>query len=552
MATTPVAGFWPRFEREIADSKYHLHRLLGNGEFGGVFLASEVDENDQERRQVAVKLILQIPGALERQLREVTAVCELNHDNILRCFDWGKCQMAGFSFLYLVTEVAENSLEDRLTRGVLTRDEARELAQQMASGLAYLHNPANPRVHRDLKPANILRVGNAWKIADFGLVRELGQRSVQLTAVAGGTPAYAPPELHLEGGTTISTAWDMWSFGVILVEALSGRNPFQATNSDFGTAVVNQEPFIPTTVGSPFNQIARGCLAKDRASRWSARQVLTALEGGQVEIPVSAPPRPPPVPVTSNWLRWSLAVAALLVVGFLAYYVKGPWTNSSPGSTSPPIVNATPTPRQRAPFTPAAPASSSPPREPSVTSPPKEPSVIPWNPSLAFSSSAVELAKGASAMLVWAVERSNYVTLNGELVASSGSRSVSPSETTTYDLVAYGPSSATRDRQVTIRVTEPDPVIPPRPTATPPTIVAFEAVPNPVEQCAVVILRWTVKEAATVSIDPAIGSVPASGYRAWRPLQGGQFTLKAEGPGGTVSRDAKVVVNHATRTACEQ
>ena len=86
-----------------------------------------------------------------------------------------------------------------------------------------------------------------------------------------------------------------------------------------------------------------------------------------------------------------------------------------------------------------------------------------------------------------------------------------------------------------------------------PTVVAFEAVPSPVEQCAVAILRWTVKGASSASIDPEVGNVdPSSGYKVVRPIQTTRYTLRAEGPGGSVSRDVTLSVVRATRASCGQ
>lgn len=99
----------------------------------------------------------------------------------------------------------------------------------------------------------------------------------------------------------------------------------------------------------------------------------------------------------------------------------------------------------------------------------------------------------------------------------------------------------------------PSPAPAPAPSITAPTISAFEAVPSPVEQCAVAILRWTVKGASGVSIVPGIGAVSAtSGYRIVRPLQTMQYTLRAEGPGGSTSRDVTLAVVDAGRSSCGQ
>ena len=91
------------------------------------------------------------------------------------------------------------------------------------------------------------------------------------------------------------------------------------------------------------------------------------------------------------------------------------------------------------------------------------------------------------------------------------------------------------------------------PQMAPPTVAAFEAVPSPVEQCAVAILRWTVKGASSASIDPEVGNVdPSSGYKVVRPIQTTRYTLRADGLGGSVSRDVTLSVVHATRASCGQ
>jgi serine/threonine protein kinase len=435
----------------------------------------------------------------------------------------------------------------------MTADEARELVLHLASGLANLHDPSNPQVHRDLKPENVLRVDNSWKIADFGLIRELGTRSAQQTTHGTGTAAYAPPEFY-HRHSMVSTAWDIWSLGVILVEALTGRNPFEPATVDLGGALQAEEPAIPTGLVSPFDQIARGCLVEDRTARWTAPQVLTVLRGGQVRS-VGIPPGPTPDPIPrSTWLVWLAAAVVVAIAGFFFYHqyqskstpvgVTGPMSGNpvSPApksSTLPPLAPPSVTPAHRE----SGPPSKQPPAGSMLRTAPK---AAPWTPSLAFTSSAEEIEKGTSTTLVWAVEGSSDVRLDGEVVPARGSRTVSPNETTVYHLVAYGPESATSDRQVRVSVRLPRVVSPA------PTIVAFEIVPNPVDQCAIAILRWTVKNATGVSIEPGIGTVDLSGYRAWRPLQSAQFALRAEGPGGTVSRDVTVSVNHATRTTCGQ
>jgi hypothetical protein len=163
---------------------------------------------------------------------------------------------------------------------------------------------------------------------------------------------------------------------------------------------------------------------------------------------------------------------------------------------------------------------------------------LPWNPSMFFTSSAEEIVTGTSTVLAWAIEGASKVELDGATVPSRGTKTVSPTEITTYNLAAYGPGDSTEVRQVTIRVTETKTIeIVPAADLTP-TVVSFEAVPTTIDQCAIVLLRWKATGATTISIDPTIGIVTQlSGYKVVRPLRSTRYTLKADGPGGTASRD---------------
>ena len=275
------ATLWRQLVGEVIDNRYYLREFRGAGRFGGVFLASEVVADRQIPRQLAVKLIpLESAADTDGQMREVLALASLEHRNILRYYGSGLCALQnGTSCLYIVTELAEESLRQRIERGALTDTEARTLIEDLLSGLAYMHQPPASRVHRDLKPENILRVGRDWKIADLGLVRDVGGISAQRTTQPMGAPAYAPPEAYQ--GNRVSTAWDMWSLGVIVVEAVTRSHPFGDVNNAAGllNSVITKEPIIPSSMDEPFRQIALGCLVKDAANRWTAQRSLDALQG---------------------------------------------------------------------------------------------------------------------------------------------------------------------------------------------------------------------------------------------------------------------------------
>ena len=183
-------------------------------------------------------------------------------------------------------------------------------------------------------------------------------------------------------------------------------------------------------------------------------------------------------------------------------------------------------------------------------------------PSIAsFEADRRTIERGTSTSLRWSVSGSTAVRIEPGLgtLPAQGEKTISPGQTTRYTLVAEGPGGNV-EGQVTVRVeapqkanVEPPPPPPPPVVAAAPTIAAFEAVPSPVEQCAVAILRWTAKGASSAAIDPEIGSVdPSSGYKVVRPIQTTRYTLRVNGPGGSVSQPVTLSVLHATRASCGQ
>jgi formylglycine-generating enzyme required for sulfatase activity len=261
--------------------QYHLESLLGAGGFGGVFRANEV-VRDRVLRQVAVKVI---PGNDEAQLEELLAAATLEHDQLIRCYAAGECSLLNIDALYLAMELGEGSLETHLQQGPLEVEKVREVLREVTQGLAYLHS--QKQIHRDLKPANVLRVKGRWKLSDFGLVRRLGNESYVQTANPIGTIAYMPPEAF-EG--KISPAWDMWSLGIMAVQMLAGSIPYQFSEpTQLLKQVMNGAIELPT-LPDEFRHIVEGCLRVERGDRWSAEQVLDALNLKLISSVMQDPP----------------------------------------------------------------------------------------------------------------------------------------------------------------------------------------------------------------------------------------------------------------------
>jgi serine/threonine protein kinase len=339
---------------------YHIQKFLGRGGFGGVFKA----EQDDTKELVAVKLMLPADAAA-REIK--TALKVPPHPNLIKHFEAIETDLKGAPMYVLVMELADGgSLRDLLNQRILNGVEVKKIALDIVKGLKHLHSidatgsEEQKRVHRDMKPENVLQVNGVWKIADFGLAKVLGNGSMQASKTAGGTPQYMPPEL-LQRPHIVSTKWDIWSFGVILVEMLARERPFDSYQPDADQReneiyrkILAAKPNIPN-VPKEWIPIVEGCLIKKHSSRWMAADVLKALDAIGVPIPKKQPPTIPqpkpssqkttPVrarPSSSNRL-WGTAITIGIVsgVGFMIWqFVK---LVNSPPIISFPFISKTAT-----------------------------------------------------------------------------------------------------------------------------------------------------------------------------------------------------------------
>jgi serine/threonine protein kinase/tetratricopeptide (TPR) repeat protein len=268
---------------------YEILAPLGAGGMGEVYRArdSKLD------RDVAIKVlpvsIAADPDALARFEREAKAVAALSHPNILAIHDFGS--QDGVS--YAVMELLEGeTLRGKLDAGPISQKQTIDYALQVAKGLSAAHGKGV--VHRDLKPENLFVTKDGHlKILDFGLAKKV-------EAFAPGKETSAPTSSgHTEPGTVMGTVGymspeqvrglpvdhrsDLFSFGAILYELLSGKRAFSRhTVSDTMAAILRDEPpellESGRNVSFALDQIVRHCLEKDRSSRFqSAKDIAFAL-----------------------------------------------------------------------------------------------------------------------------------------------------------------------------------------------------------------------------------------------------------------------------------
>src|SRR3984885_246266 len=277
---------------------YEIVEPLGAGGMGEVYRAVDT----KLRREIAVKILPQRfasdPSRLTRFEREAHLLASLNHPNIAAIY--GLEQVDGVRFLVL--ELVEGpTLAERLKAGPMEVGEALRIASQISEALEAAHEKGV--VHRDLKPANVkVTPAGKVKVLDFGLAKALsdpepaggsspdpeaqGTATLEETkaGVVMGTAAYMSPE-QAEGRPTGRRA-DVWSFGVVLYEMLSGKRCFDGrTTSHVLVHVLEQEPDwaqLPAAVPTGVRQVLERCLTKDPASRLrdigDLRLQLQALE----------------------------------------------------------------------------------------------------------------------------------------------------------------------------------------------------------------------------------------------------------------------------------
>ncbi len=325
-------------EGRTLDGRYLLEEWIGGGSFGGVFLAGEYVD-DRRLRTVAVKLLPAEPGdAGEAQCRELEVSLNLDHPHLLRCFSAGRCEVEGFDVLYLTMEVAETSLDRVLPTCQLSEAETRSLAFDLCSALVHLHS--RHLVHRDVKPGNVLRCGSVWKLADFGCVRALDKSTLQASQSIG-TPSYAPPEA---GDNLVSPAGDIWSMGCLLLEAATGRLPFESDSyQNLIRLVQTEEPTIAADLPAWLTDMVRACLRKNRSERPMANELLNHLQSAAQQDTTCQERRRSSDTSNFNFSIFDYrALTAIIIIAILA----GVWWWKAETGTWPRIAMPTvPTPR---------------------------------------------------------------------------------------------------------------------------------------------------------------------------------------------------------------
>lgn len=262
---------------ELLDDRYVLQERIGEGGMARVYRA----EDTHLQRSVAVKVFREPTDGIDsvqRALSETTLLASLSHHSLVTVFD---ARVGSNETSYLVMEHVDGiTLRDLIARGPVDPRVVASIAIDIAEGLHVAHQ--HGVVHRDIKPSNVLlwespRPGWEWraKLGDFGIAYLMDSARVTTPGVIVGTMAYVAPEQAR--GVPPAPAADIYAFGLLLIEALTGERPFGDAEG-IGTVVarLSAAPKIPETLHPSWQGLLRGMTAIRPDDRPTALEVVTA------------------------------------------------------------------------------------------------------------------------------------------------------------------------------------------------------------------------------------------------------------------------------------
>ena len=334
---------------------YQITGLLGEGGMGTVYRAKDTKLN----REVAIKVlphdVANDPQRLARFRREAQVLASLNHPNVGGIYGFEDADRVSA----LVLELVEGpTLADRLqaSSAGMPLDEALPVGRRIAEALEAAH--AQGIIHRDLKPANIkVSDDGRVKVLDFGLAKLVDSvddtlqavpsvtqsptitSPAQMTAIGMilGTAAYMSPEQAR--GRPADRRADIWAFGCVLFEMLTGRRAFPGDNvTDTLAAIVRGEPdwtALPPKTPAPIRTLLKGCLEKDRVRRIADASTIRFVidESPALTGPTGATVSSPlPVTRSARFLRLAPTAIAFAVALGLAWPAAQYWRGSSPAA----------------------------------------------------------------------------------------------------------------------------------------------------------------------------------------------------------------------------
>src|SRR3984957_7178496 len=272
----------------VIDGRFPLLQRLGGTEWSSAHLT----ELDDGRAQRAAIKIFSFKSVDERATVARWDVARtLSHPHLMPLFHAGRCAVDGEDLLYVVTEYADETLSQILPDRPLSPREAREMLGPVLGALSYLHNRC--LTHGHLRPTNVMVVGDEVKLSpDFGWRSRT--RSI-----------YDAPET---GTLYVAPAADIWSLGILLVEALTQQPP--AWDRSHGSV-----PEIPPDIPEPFFTICRECLRTDPAQRCTLAGIKARLNSSHADEPAVEAAVEPSVAIVHRPAKPSYKFRAKIIAG---------------------------------------------------------------------------------------------------------------------------------------------------------------------------------------------------------------------------------------------
>jgi len=270
----------------LVGGRYRIIDLIGRGGMAAVYRATD----ETLGRPVALKLFA-ADGAetseLERETSEIRLLASLNHHALVTLFDANVAVVDNNEQAYLVMELVEGpTLKARIAEGPISPGDIAHMTVDLAEALHVVH--ARLVVHRDIKPANILLAttisaerGFRVKLADFGIAYLADSTRLTTPGTLIGTAAYVSPEQAQ--GATPGPPSDIYSLGLVLLEALTGQRAFPGSMMESLSARLMRAPHIPDELGPQWKSLLASMTAMDAADR------PTALEVASAARPLSTP-----------------------------------------------------------------------------------------------------------------------------------------------------------------------------------------------------------------------------------------------------------------------
>jgi serine/threonine protein kinase len=261
---------------ELVGGRYRVERELGRGGMSRVYLAVD----DRLQRSVALKLIVQGSGedaVAARSRSEALIGASLSHPQLVTVHDAFVEQTdAGQRTVIVMQHVDGSDLSRAIAVGPLPSSVVARVGADIAAALAHVH--ALGIVHRDLKPGNIVVPAAPPPFAvlvDFGIARGSDTPSFTAAGTLVGTAAYLSPE-QVRGGA-VGASSDVYSLGLVLLEALTGRREFDGSDVEAALARTVRDPVLPPSIGTEWSALLSRMLARDPASRPVASEAADAL-----------------------------------------------------------------------------------------------------------------------------------------------------------------------------------------------------------------------------------------------------------------------------------